>query len=72
MIRTDAHRDAYMDRQRENSKPHRKQSLQWYNKEEPIKNEGARVVTKNFKIYNAMGAICCHGNQSSDRILPKT
>ena len=37
------------------------------NKEEPIKNEGARVVTRFFH-YNPMGAICCHGNQSSDPI----
>ena len=41
------------------------------NKEEPIKNEEARVVTI-FHHYNPMGAICCHGNQSSDPILPKT
>ena len=40
------------------------------NKEEPIKNEVARVVTR-FPHYNPMGAICCHGNQSSDPILPK-
>ena len=43
----------------------------------------ARINTKNSKIkelewsqyfphYNPMGAICCHGNQSSDLILPKT
>ena len=25
-----------------------------------------------FPHYNPMGAICCHGNQSSDPILPKT
>ena len=87
------------------------------NEEDPIKNEGARVVTtlfinfsdtqgqlspksvmescrnsnssellwlvllfarmkkihpKDFPHYNPMGAICCHGNQSSDPILPKT
>ena len=30
------------------------------NKEDPIKNEGARVVT-SFPYYNPMGAICCHG-----------
>ena len=41
------------------------------NKEEPIKNEGVRVVTR-FSSYNPMGAICCHGNQSSDPIWPKT
>ena len=95
------------------------------NEEDPIKNEGARVVTtlfinfsdaqgqltdkslvescrisnpseilwlsflparikkykskmkelewsQDFPHYNPMGAICCHGNQSSDPILPKT
>ena len=26
----------------------------------------------DFPHYNPMGAICCHGNQSSDPILPKT
>ena len=41
------------------------------NKEDPIKNEGARVVTR-VPHYNPMGAICCHGNQSSDPIRPKT
>ena len=41
------------------------------NKEEQIKNEGDRVVTR-FPHYKPMGAICCHGNQSSDPILPKT
>ena len=28
--------------------------------------------SKDFPHYNPMGAICCHGNQSSDPILPKT
>ena len=28
--------------------------------------------SQDFPLYNPMGAICCHGNQSSDRILPKT
>ena len=28
--------------------------------------------SQNFPIYNPMGAICCHGNQSSNPILPKT
>ena len=74
------------------------------NEEDPIKNEGARVVTtlfidfsdaqgqltpksvmesclnsgqelewsQGFTHYNPMGAICCHGNQSSDPIWPKT
>ena len=28
--------------------------------------------SQNFPHYNPMGAICCHGNQSSDPILPKT
>ena len=41
------------------------------NKEDPIKNESTRVVTR-FSLYNTMGAICCHGNQSSDPIWPKT
>ena len=41
------------------------------NKEDPIKIEGARVVTR-FHQYNPMGAICCHGNQSSNPIWPKT
>ena len=27
---------------------------------------------QDFPRYNPMGAICCHGNQSSDPILPKT
>ena len=41
------------------------------NKVEQIKNEGAGVVTRFSPLY-PMGAICCHGNQSSDPILPKT
>ena len=28
--------------------------------------------SQDFPNYNPMGAICCHGNQSSDPILPKT
>ena len=28
--------------------------------------------SQDFSHYNPMGAICCHGNQSSDLILPKT
>ena len=39
--------------------------------EDPIKNEVARVAT-TFSHYNSMGAICCHGNQSSDQTWPKT
>ena len=39
--------------------------------EDPIKNEGARVF-KDFPHYNTMGAIRCHGHQSSDLIWPKT
>ena len=35
------------------------------------KNEGARVDT-TFPHYNPMGAIRCHGHQSSDPIWPKT
>ena len=27
--------------------------------------------SQDFPHYNPMGAICCHGNQSSDPILPK-
>ena len=27
--------------------------------------------SQGFPHYNPMGAICCHGNQSSDPILPK-
>ena len=30
------------------------------------------VWSQDFPHYNPMGAICCHGNQSSDPILPKT
>ena len=32
---------------------------------DPIKNEGARVLT-TLPHYNPMGAICCHGNPSKD------
>ena len=28
--------------------------------------------SQDFPHYNPMGAICCHGNQSSHRIFPKT
>ena len=28
--------------------------------------------SQDFPHYNPMGAICCHGNQSSDPICPKT
>ena len=28
--------------------------------------------SQGFPHYNSMGAICCHGNQSSDPIWPKT
>ena len=28
--------------------------------------------SQDFPHYNPMGAICCHGNQSSDPILPRT
>ena len=41
------------------------------NEEDPIQNEGARCL-QDFPHYNPMGAICCHGNQSSDPICPKT
>ena len=36
-----------------------------------IKHEVARVVTTNPH-YSPMGAICCHGNQSSELIWPIT
>ena len=39
--------------------------------EDPIKNEGARVDT-TFSHYNPMGAICYHGNQSSNPTWSKT
>ena len=39
--------------------------------EDLIKNEGARVVTTIFSHYNPMGAIGCHGHQSSDPIWSK-
>ena len=28
--------------------------------------------SQDFSHYNPMGAICCHGNQSSDPIWPKS
>ena len=28
--------------------------------------------SQHFPLYNPMGATCCHGNQSSDPIWPKT
>ena len=37
--------------------------------EDPIKTEGARVLTRFFH-YNPMGAIRCHGKQSSNPIWP--
>ena len=40
------------------------------NEEDPIKNEVARMAT-TFPHYNSLGAICCHGNQSSDPTWPK-
>ena len=40
--------------------------------EDPIKKEGARVFTRFFPHYNPMGAMCCHRNQSSNPIWPKT
>ena len=39
------------------------------------KNRSKMMVlecSQHFPHYNPMGAICCHGNQSSDPILPKT
>ena len=40
--------------------------------ENPIKNEGARVDTTFSPIITLMGAICCHGNQSSNPTWSKT
>ena len=41
-----------------------------------IKKNQSKMVelecSQDFPLYNPMGAICCHGNQSSDLILPKT
>ena len=39
--------------------------------EDPMKNEGARVLT-TFPHYNPMGTIYCHGNQSSNPTWSKT
>ena len=36
--------------------------------EDPIKNEGARGLTT----FSPLGAICCHGNQSSNLTWSKT
>ena len=36
-----------------------------------IKNSREKVATPFSPLY-PMGAICCHGNQSSDQIWPKT
>ena len=41
------------------------------NKEEQIKMKELEW-SQDFPHYNPMGAICCHGNQISDPILPKT
>ena len=41
------------------------------NEEDPIKNESSEW-SQDFPHYNPMGAICCHRNQSSDPIWPKT
>ena len=40
------------------------------NEDDPIKNEGAGVLTR-FPHYNHMGVICCH-EKISDPIWPKT
>ena len=45
--------------------------ITWKYEEDLIKNEGARVLT-TFPHYKPMGAIRCHGHQSSDPIWPKT
>ena len=39
--------------------------------EDPIKMK-ALECSQHFPHYNSMGAICCHVNQSSDPIWPKT
>ena len=41
-----------------------------YEKDWMEKNE--KKWQHRFPHYNPMGAICCHGNQSSDPIWPKT
>ena len=40
------------------------------NREEPIKMKEIER-SQDFFHYNPMGAICCHGNKSSDPIYPK-
>ena len=40
-------------------------------KEDPIKNEELEW-SQGFPLYNPIGAICWHGNQSADPIWPKT
>ena len=37
-----------------------------------MKNSREKEETPFFLHYNPMGAFCCHGNQSSDPIWPKT
>ena len=43
---------------------------------ESIKKIGSKMKalewSQAFSHYNSMGAICCHGNQSSNPIWPKT
>ena len=34
--------------------------------------EPTQAFTQDFLHFNPMGAICCHGNQSSHSIWPKT
>ena len=41
------------------------------NKEEPIKVKELDK-SQDFPNYKPLGANCCHGNQSSDPISPKT
>ena len=41
------------------------------NKEDPIKMEELEC-SQDFPHYNPIGVICCHRNQSSDPIWPKT
>ena len=40
--------------------------------EDPLKKIKALERSQEFPHYNTIGAICYHGNQSSDPIWPKT
>ena len=41
------------------------------NEEDPKKIEELEC-SQDFPYYNPKGVICCHGNQSSDPVWPKT